>query len=263
MRHNARSIPILTYHSISSREGPTNIPADVFRAQMDVLAKTGTNVLSLDEFHDWHRGKTEVSDRSIVITFDDAFADFSDVAFPILDAHGFPACVFAPVACLGAAEDWHGAEEPPRLLMSLKQIKTLAAKGITFGAHSLTHPDLRTLDDKEMKSEIDESGRELSESIGAPVRFFAPPYGTSNAAVRRKIAENYALSVGVRLGIATRSSPLFDLPRIEMHYFRDPKRWETFVRKGGSAYYQMRRAARSVRETGSYIRHKVRYRPSH
>ncbi len=258
MRQTARSIPILTYHSISSREGPTSIPADVFRAQMDMLAKTGTNVLSLDEFHDWHTGKIEAPIGSVVITFDDAFADFSDVAFPILDAHDFPACVFAPVDCLGRTEAWHGADEPPRLLMSQKQMKALVAKGITFGAHSLTHPDLRTLNDKEMKSEIHDSGRKLAEHVGVPVRFFAPPYGYSNAAVRREIAKNYDLSLGVRLGIAKRSSPLFDLPRIEMHYFRDPKHWETFVRNGGSAYFQIRRAARSVREAGSYIQHMLR-----
>ena len=247
MTTNARSIPILTYHSISSRAGPTSIPADVFKAQMDVLAKTDGDVLSLSEFLEWHEGKRDAPQGSVVITFDDAFTDFAETAHPILKEHGFPACVFVPAAHMGKAEAWHGADEPARPLMNAKRMKALSGNGITFGAHSLTHPDLTKLDDDQLRREVHDSGQVLAEEFGSPTRFFAPPYGYSDERVRTAIKDSYELSVGVRLGVADRQSPLFDLPRIEMHYFRDAQKFETFVRGSGSLYFQMRRFARVAR----------------
>ena len=247
MTTNARSIPILTYHSISSRVGPTSIPADIFKAQMEVLARTDGDVLNLSEFLEWHEGKRDVPHGSVVITFDDAFSDFAETAFPILEKHKFPVCVFVPAAHMGKEEAWHGADKPARPLMNAEQMKVLSGNGVTFGAHSLTHPDLTKLDDDQLRYEVHESGQVLAKEFGSPTRFFAPPYGYSDARVRTAIKDSYELSVGVRLGVADRQSPLFDLPRIEMHYFRDAQKFENFVRSSGSFYFQMRRFGRAVR----------------
>jgi hypothetical protein len=55
------------------------------------------------------------------------------------------------------------------------------------------------------------------------------------------------VSLGTTLQRATRRSDRFDLPRIEMHYFRDPLRWQRFLEGRGEWYFAARRALRGVK----------------
>ena len=58
------------------------------------------------------------------------------------------------------------------------------ASGFGIGSHSVTHPNLRTLSQKKMEAEIDNSIKTLSPQIGRPVGLFRAPYGALNAAGR-------------------------------------------------------------------------------
>ncbi len=247
------SVPILTYHSISEEPGPTSIARAVFDSQMAAVAELGVRVVGLDWAVKWLRNEATLSERTIIITFDDAFEDFVEGAHPILRRYGFPACVFAPTAIIGGVENWYGANAAPRRLMRWEDVRALSSEGVAFGSHTRTHPDLTRLDDAALEHELSGSRRELEDKLGKQVDHFAPPYGRSNPAVRRAIARHYALSVGVALGEATKASPVFDLPRIEMHYYRDIKRWRSFLRGEGGLYFQTRRIARGLREAATQL----------
>ena len=69
---------------------------------MQVLTDLGRRSLRLREFIDWHEGKNGDADDGVLITFDDAFEDFAEVAAPILKRHGFSALVFVPTRRLGS-----------------------------------------------------------------------------------------------------------------------------------------------------------------
>jgi peptidoglycan/xylan/chitin deacetylase (PgdA/CDA1 family) len=244
---NDATIAILTYHSISDADGPTSIPRDVFREQMALVAELDVKVASLDVVRRWLAGEEGLAGRTIAITFDDAFRDFEDAAHPILKKHGFAATVFVPTAIVGGAENWAGANNPARPLMDWSAIKRLSADNIDFGSHTRTHCDLTAIEPAMVEKELRASRQELEQAVGKPAPHFAPPYGSSNDAVRRAIAGVYDLSVGVRLGEARKDSPLFDLPRIEMHYFRDMARWRAFLSDGDALYMAARGFARNVR----------------
>lgn len=240
-------INILTYHSISEAPGPTSIPLDTFRGQMEVLAQSGYSVISLSDIVDWHGGTRELDPRSVVITFDDGFADFADVAAPILQSRGWSATVFLPSGCIGGHDSWEGEGAPLRPLMNWQQISDLAAAGIEFGSHTVNHVDLTTLTTERLRDELTASHAAISERLGRLPTFFAPPYGRSNASVRSEIRKYYSASVGVRLQRASRQSDLFDLPRIEMHYFRDLRRWRAHLDGKGEGYFALRRGLRRLR----------------
>lgn len=241
-------VNILTYHSISDAPGPTSIPSDIFRAQMDALDQCGYSVISLAEFVDWHGGKKEINPRSAVITFDDGFADFADLAAPIIQSKGWSAITFLPTGCIGGHDSWEGEGVPLRPLMSWQQITDLAEAGIEFGSHTVNHVDLTTLKSEQLQKELSASREQIAERLGKPTRFFAPPYGRSNTLVRSEIEKYYSASVGVRLQRATPRSDLFDLPRIEMHYFRDLRRWRAYLEGRGEGYFALRRGMRRLRE---------------
>lgn len=75
---------------------------DAFAEQMRFL-HGHYSVVGLDEVLDsMHRGK-RLPDDAVLITFDDAYRDFQDVALPVLRQYEFPATLFVPTAYPGNA----------------------------------------------------------------------------------------------------------------------------------------------------------------
>jgi peptidoglycan/xylan/chitin deacetylase (PgdA/CDA1 family) len=62
-------------------------------------------------------------------------------------------------------------------MLPWNKVKEMSDNGITFGAHTATHPFLSNLTAEEMEKEIAHSKRTIEEMIGKPVLFFAYPYG--------------------------------------------------------------------------------------
>lgn len=236
---------VLTYHSISDAAGPTSIAPPTFAMQMRELRLAGYESDTVDDFLAWFDGGADDGARRVLITFDDAFADFAAAAAPILAAHGLTGVVFVPTARLGGAEDWAGANAPARPLMDAATVEALHRQGIGFGGHARTHPDLTRLDDAALEEEVAGSRKDLA-ALGIEAPAFAPPYGATDARVQQAIARHYGIAFGTRLNIAEAGADRFDVPRIEMHYFRDPANWRAFL-DGARGYFHLRRALRQVR----------------
>lgn len=62
-------------------------------------------------------------------------------------------------------------------ILNWDQVREMAVSGISFGAHSLTHPILTKISLEEASKEIIESGRLISSKIGENVKYFAYPNG--------------------------------------------------------------------------------------
>lgn len=242
------AINVLMYHSISDAPGPTSIDPATFRGQMECLAARGYRFATLRDFAAWHSGEIELPACTAIITFDDGFADFAATAAPILAAHGCGATVFLPTGRLGGAEDWYGADRPARALMTWDQVAALAKNGVDFGGHSVTHADLTKLNTAGLEHEIAQSHRDLTRHLGQAPFAFAPPYGHANATVLAAVGKHFQVSVGTRMGRATRACNILDVPRLEMHYFRDLARWDAYLDGRAELYFEARRVLRRVRQ---------------
>ncbi len=240
-------VDILMYHSIASDPGPTSIPVDLFRQHMEALVESGANVVPLVALAAWQRGELSLPERTVVITFDDGFQDFADAAFPFLQQHRLAATVFLPTGCLGGSESWVGKNSPPRKLMSWSTVVDLAAAGVDFGGHSVTHADLTALPLDRLQDEIKRSQAEIGERLGRPTETFAPPYGRSDARVRAELARHSRVSVGTGLDRARRDADLTDAPRIEMHYFRIPALFRAYLAGRADWYLSARQLGRRAR----------------
>ena len=245
-------LPVLTFHSIGPTAGPTSIPADTFRMQLEVLAESGFRSMSCQDFVDWRLGRSTDGQRRVLITFDDGFADFATTALPILREHKFSCVVFVPTGKLGGSEDWPGGQTPPRPLMSWATVAELAQSGIEFGAHGVNHTDLTRLTAAQRRDEIDRCAQQMTERLGRPTRSFAAPYGRVNKLVRADLARTYDVAFGTRFAYASPSCDLFDVPRIEMHYFRGRRQWSKFLR-GDQSYFLARRMLRAGREAATAL----------
>jgi peptidoglycan/xylan/chitin deacetylase (PgdA/CDA1 family) len=80
-------------------------------------------------------------------------------------------------------------------LLDEAEARSLAASGMELGSHSLTHPDLRGLDDRALEREVRESKAAVEELTGRPCRTFAYPYGLHDERVTQAVeAAGYELA---------------------------------------------------------------------
>lgn len=247
----ADAIPVLMYHSISDRPGPTAIRPAIFDAQLEVLAQLGYEAVDLARLGEWLGRRLDLGERTFALTFDDGYGDFAAVAHPRLVARGWPATVFVPTGRVGGTADWDRApgegDAPPPRLLSWAEIEELARAGVTFGSHGVSHVDLTALPPHRLEAELDRSKADLEEHTGAPVDCFAPPYGATNAVVRQAVSDRYGLAVGTRLERARPGDDVYDVSRVEMWYFRDPGRWRRFLEGGGGLHLAVRKWLRRLR----------------
>ena len=241
-------VDILMYHSIATDDVATAIAPDIFKAQMDAVETSGTPVITLDDYVAARNGEKSLPPASIIITFDDAFVDFQEQAFPILSEKGFPATVYVPTGCVGGTENWRGALQPPRHIMSWSDLEHLAANGIQLGSHTISHPDLNELKTLDLIEEVRRSKQTLEDRVGKEINHFAPPYGIADYFARTAIERLYQTSVGTSFERATLESDIIDLPRLEMFYFKKMKRWEDHLAGKGKGYMTRRRTLRQARE---------------
>ncbi len=122
-----------------------------------------------------------------------------------------------------------GARLPSDLMMTSAQVRTLHDAGMEIGAHTLTHPILRTLTDEQARAEIAGSRDVLQTITGGRVRAFAYPngrpgddYTDRDRDLVRSLGFDFALST--TWGVAGPRSDIFQLPRFTP-WDRTPGRW--------------------------------------
>jgi peptidoglycan/xylan/chitin deacetylase (PgdA/CDA1 family) len=239
---------ILTYHSISPGQSPLKVSPALFVEQMGWL-KENARVISLEELVTGLTGRTSLPLRSVVLTFDDGFEDFYTAAAPVLRRFGFPATVFVPTGYCGKTNAWPGQLDwvTEERLMSWQQISELAADGIGFGAHGMTHAALTGLSVAEAEREIAVSKRELEARCGIRIDFFCYPYGRWNAAVRVCVQRYYRGACSTAAGIVAPEADPFALPRVDVHYLRQPVFFRSLFTRRFCGYVAVRRWIRRLR----------------
>src|SRR5581483_11142408 len=92
---------VLAYHRIGGHGPPGMVSATprAFARQMRWLAGTG-RAASLDDV----LSARTLPPSPVLVTFDDAYADFAERAWPVLRRHGIPVTLFVPTAFPGDPE---------------------------------------------------------------------------------------------------------------------------------------------------------------
>ena len=169
-------VPILMYHGIGGLQKKGSHPyyetatsPEVFAAHMAFLKGNGCRVVGLNELAGIFSSPGRSIEKCVVITFDDGLADFRTGALPVLDRHGYSATVFLPAGLMGRQVNGQAC-------MTWDQVRESAAKRITFGSHSLTHPKLTELDASGLEHEIRHSKEKIESELGQGIDSFSYPY---------------------------------------------------------------------------------------
>lgn len=208
-------IPILMYHYIRylPPTSPDVIGRDLsvsperFREQMAWLAANGYHTITSDQLYQRVKNNVPVPARSVVLTFDDGYADFYTEAWPVLKRYHFTATNYVIN---------HKVDTPGYL--KWPQIQQLAAEGATIGAHTLDHVDLAIISLPAARGQVVESRRQLEAKLGHPVVHFAYPSGRYNRDTVKLVEEaGFLTAVTTNYGMRHTAGQLFLLQRIRVH----------------------------------------------
>lgn len=187
-----------------------------FAAQMSLLHQFGFHVLDLDQALACLQGAHPTPPRAVVLTFDDAYANFLDYALPVLGRYGFPAIVYAISGWLGRRAEWF-AKDPGRVvpdLMSASQLREVRAAGISIGSHTVGHVKLADVEPTRQREELAVSKKVLEDLLGEEVRHLCYPFGSFDPDTVRSAQESGYVSATTCLrGAATRIDHPLVLPR--------------------------------------------------
>lgn len=217
----AAAAPVLMYHRIAE-DGPDALapyrtsPA-AFEHQLRFLRRRGFHSLSPEAWDAAARSPLPLRGRPVMITFDDAYVDFAEAAWPILERNGFTAHVFAPTDKVGGAADWDAGYGEPAPIMDWPEIRALAARGVTFGSHLASHTRADLLDTATLLEEAARSRALLERAVGRPVRTVAPPFGAVDARTAQVLRQAGFTRLFLAHGGAARPyGPPLATPRIEV-----------------------------------------------
>lgn len=166
---------ILTYHNISNiKIDPWVTSPSFFESEMEWLAEQGYRGISLKEFC-----KNTEQEKAVVLTFDDGYKDFFDIAMPILDKLNFKATIFIVSKLIGDIAQWRTVILRPPLL-SWDEIYIIVNTGYEIGSHGLYHRDFFRLSREELEQEIAGSKELIEEKLGISIVSFSYPWERCN-----------------------------------------------------------------------------------
>lgn len=209
-------IRVLLYHAVDDPVPgdrlALRVPRGRFLEQMQLLRDEGYRVVPLAAVGEPQRTGDE---RCVAITFDDGYRSHAWAA-ATLHAFGFPATFFLVPRFLDGVtapavywETWGH--------LGWDDAATLIENGFEVGAHSVTHPDLRTCGDAELDHEVGGARALLEARLGGRIASFSYPYGRHDARVRNAATRaGYQLACTSRYGVNRTSGPSFDVRRTEV-----------------------------------------------
>jgi peptidoglycan/xylan/chitin deacetylase (PgdA/CDA1 family) len=155
---------------------------DLFRRKMGFLQRH-MNVVSLD---DYFAGRLSSVKINSVITFDDGYKSWRNVAMPVLQEFDLPATFFVSSGFVGLspAEEANFVSTKLRISqptsggLDQADLRVLADEGFTIGGHTRNHVDLGELREATVvERELVSDKQELEDITGRRVDYFAYPFG--------------------------------------------------------------------------------------
>ena len=213
---NASSAVILQYHHVSdSTPAVTSVTPGVFKQHLDYLAKNKFNVIPLTEATKALQNGQPLPEKSIVITFDDAYLNIYTNAFPLLKEKGWPFTIFVATA---PVDKNYGK------FLSWKQIQEMTKHGATIANHTVNHDHSVERLPKEteaqwiqrFKDDLESTEKRIKEKTGQSVKHFAWTFGETTPELRQVIRDMGYIGLGQQSGAAGELSDFTRLPRYPM-----------------------------------------------
>lgn len=200
-------VPIIMFHDLILERVKGSLWYDCsleeFTQMMDAIELDGRKVLSLDELYEHLVTGKKVPEKSVVLTFDDNYQSFYDLAWPIIQKHKYPVSMFVHTGFVGKLEG--------RPKMSYDTLKILVQDPLfTVGGHTINHfEDLKDRDLNTQRDELTISKNDLETNLGIKVKYLAYPNGSNG-----EDTQILAQEAGYKMAFTIINTPAEESPNI-------------------------------------------------
>lgn len=193
------------YHNTSNDEPLTgmNISSQKLEKQICYLLEKGYTFLKISDLIHFNQPS-----KHIILTFDDGFVGNYTYLFELLKRYNVPATIYLTPKIEGI--------EP----LTAAQIAEMQVSGlIEFGAHTMTHINLKKVDDEIAQREIIQSKKAVEKLTGVICSAFAYPYGRYNERHIKMVKDaGFTTAVTTKKAIvAFDASSAYTLPRLSIN----------------------------------------------
>ncbi|PIR67001.1 MAG: hypothetical protein COU51_00910 [Parcubacteria group bacterium CG10_big_fil_rev_8_21_14_0_10_36_14] len=131
-------MPVLVYHgggqfyiTASKHLKTFGVESEVFERHSQYLKDHSYTIIFFDQMYNTLLKNAKLSEKPIIITFDDGWKNKYMYALPLLKKYEFTATFYIPIKNIG---EHH--------IMDWKEIKELSKFGMSIGSHTKSHPFL-------------------------------------------------------------------------------------------------------------------------
>lgn len=214
------SLPILMYHNVVSDHKKSiglSVSVDRLEEQFQYLTKNKYTTYHLSELNNL----LTISNKSIIITFDDVTKNQLEFAIPLLEKYNLKATFFIPFKYVGGFDDWNNGNEA---IMNVSELKNIP-ENIELGYHSFAHQNFASISIEDSALDFDLSNEFIQENNLEVYKAIAYPYGKypkkdlSKKKLFFQLLEEQKITYGLRIGNRVNKFPFknpYEVQRIDI-----------------------------------------------
>lgn len=211
------SAVILQYHHVSdATPKSTSITPEQFSVHLKYLQENNFNVVPLSQIINSIQNKKPLKNKTVAITFDDAYIDILTNAKPLLDKYNYPYTIYVNPGIINRNQDKKNSH-----YLSWAQLKTLGDDGVIIANHGFEHDSLTRIEGNLSQEQWLEKQTKLllkaeniiKEKTGQSWHYFAYPYGEYNPEIQNWIKRNNFIAFSQQSGAVGLHTDLTSIPR--------------------------------------------------
>jgi peptidoglycan/xylan/chitin deacetylase (PgdA/CDA1 family) len=217
---NDEGVLSIMYHRFDENKYPsTNIQMEVFLKQIQLIKDLNYSFIHPEDFE--KNFNIPKKQKKILITVDDAFQSFYEVAWPFLKENRIPFILFVSTEPVGN-----------RGYMTWEQIREVEKeKFAVIGHHSHSHEYLIDKTNEDFEEDIETANRIFNEKIGYVPSLFSYPFGEYSEFMRNYISKKFTYAFGQHSGVIDVNKEKFQLPRFPINEnYGELKRFTSIIK---------------------------------
>jgi peptidoglycan/xylan/chitin deacetylase (PgdA/CDA1 family) len=194
------------YHRFDENKYPsTNIKMEVFVKQIAMIKNANYEFYDIQEFIDnFNQPKNK---KKILITIDDAFSSFYEIAWPFLKENRIPFILFVSTEPVGN-----------KGYMTWDQIREIEQESYGYiGHHSHTHNYLIEKSEEDFIKDTEMASKIFLKELGYVPNLFSYPFGEYSKFMKDYISENFTFAFGQHSGVIDLNKDKYELPRFPIN----------------------------------------------
>ena len=209
----------IMYHRFDEKKYPsTNIQMNIFKKQLEIIINNNLKFINPNEFAD--NFDNPKSEKKVLLTIDDAFLSFYEVAWPYLKKNKIPFILFVSTKPVGKFG-----------YMNWSQIKEIEKEDfVLIGNHSHSHDYLTDYKFEDFKKDVDKSTNIFKNKLDYNPIFFSYPFGEYSLEQKNYINQKFDYAFGQHSGVIDLNKDKYELPRFPINEkYGDLKRFEFLI----------------------------------